>query len=124
MGYMSSGRGVVIHRNACGNLVEFSKQPNKWISVDWEPDIKTDFSAEIRVEVSHKPGMLAEVATRIADAGSNIEQVSVDEGDEDDSDEGADLLFTILVPDRAALARVIRQIRTLPGVKRVIRPCA
>ena len=124
MGYMSSGRGVVIHRNACGNLIEFSKQPNKWISVEWEPDIKTDFSAEIRVEVSHKPGMLAEVATRIADAGSNIEQVSVNEGDEDDGDEGVDLVFTILVPDRAALARVIRQIRTLPGVRRVIRPCA
>ena len=68
--------------------------------------------------------MLAEVATRIADAGSNIEQVSVNEGDEDDGDEGVDLVFTILVPDRAALAKVIRQIRTLPGVRRVIRPCA
>jgi len=124
MGYMSSGRGVVIHRNVCGNLVEFSKQPNKWISVEWQPDIKSDFSAEIRVEVSHRPGMLAEVATRIADAGSNIEQVSVDEGGDEDGGEGAELLFTILVPDRVALARVIRQIRTLPGAIRVIRPCA
>lgn len=124
MGYMSSGRGVIIHRNVCGNLVEFRKQPNKWISVEWQPDIKSDFSAEIRVEVSHRPGMLAEVATRIAEAGSNIEQVSVDEGDEEDGGGGVELPFTILVTDRIALAKVIRQIRTLPGVKRVIRPCA
>ena len=119
MGYMSSGRGVVIHRNVCGNLVEFSKQPNKWIAVEWEPGIKRDFSAEIRVAVSHKPGMLAEVATRIADSGANIEQVSVNEGDGD----GAELLLTIIVPDRVALARVIRGIRTLKIVKRVTRPC-
>ena len=124
MGYMSSGRGVIIHRDVCGNLVEFRKQPNKWISVEWQPDIKNDFSAEIRVEVSHRPGMLAEVATRIADAGSNIKQVSVDEGDEKDGGDAVELPFTILVPDRIALAKVIRQIRTLPGVKRVIRPCA
>lgn len=123
MGYMSSGRGVVIHRNACGNLIEFSKQPNRWISVEWQPDIKNDFSAEIRVEVTHRPGMLAEVATRIAEAGSNIEQVSVDEGDEEDGGESVELPFTILVSDRIALAKVIRQIRRLPGVKRVIRPC-
>ncbi len=124
MGYMSSGRGVIIHRDVCGNLVEFRKQPNKWISVEWQPDIKSDFSAEIRVEVSHRPGMLAEVATRIANAGSNIEQVSIDEGSEKDGGDAVELPFTILVPDRIALAKVIRQIRTLPGVKRVIRPCA
>jgi RelA/SpoT family (p)ppGpp synthetase len=120
MGYMSSGRGVIIHRNVCGNLTEFSKQPNKWIAVEWEPEINRDFSAEIRVETQHQPGMLAEVASRIADAGSNIEQVSVNEGD----DRSAELQFTILVPDRVSLARVIREIRGLSDVKRVIRSCA
>ena len=64
--------------------------------------------------------MLAEVASRIADAGSNIEQVSVNEGD----DRSAELQFTILVPDRVSLARVIREIRGLSDVKRVIRSCA
>ena len=68
--------------------------------------------------------MLAEVATRIANAGSNIEQVSIDEGDEKDGGDAVELPFTILVPDRIALAKVIRQIRRLPGVKHVIRPCA
>ena len=36
MGYLSAGRGVVIHRNVCGNLGEFRKQPHKWIAVNWE----------------------------------------------------------------------------------------
>jgi GTP pyrophosphokinase len=41
MGYLSSGRGVVIHRNSCGNLINFRKQPEKWIAY--------------RTGVSHRP---------------------------------------------------------------------
>jgi len=120
MGYLSSGRGVVIHRNACGNLQQFAKQPGKWLGVDWEPQIDRDFSVELRVEMLNKPGSLAEVALKIAEAGSNIEQVSVSEDDEDI----AALLFLILVRDRTHLAQVLRRIRTMPIVKRVIRTCA
>ncbi|MGI9308088.1 MAG: RelA/SpoT family protein [Gammaproteobacteria bacterium] len=118
MGYMSAGRGIVIHRTACGNLVEYSKQPNKWITVEWEPVIERDFAAEIRVLVDNKPGVLAEVATRIAEGGSNIDQVSVQE-----VEDNAELVFTILVKDRTNLARVIRSIRTMKLVIRVVRTC-
>jgi len=120
MGYLSSGRGVVIHRNACGNLQQFAKQPGKWLGVDWEPKIERDFSVELRVEMLNKPGSLAEVAMKIAEAGSNIEQVSVSEDDED----VAALLFLILVRDRTHLAQVLRRIRTMRIVKRVTRTCA
>ena len=33
---LSTGRGVVIHREACGNLASFRKQPEKWIPVAWQ----------------------------------------------------------------------------------------
>ncbi len=120
MGYLSAGRGVVIHRNTCGNLSEYRKQPHKWIPVTWEKDIDRDFSSEIRVDVDNKPGVLAEVAARIGDAGSNIEQVSVDERLED----AAVLVFSILVRDRKQLAQVIRSIRHMAAVKKVTRSCA
>jgi GTP pyrophosphokinase len=120
MGYLSAGRGVVIHRNTCGNLGEYRKQPHKWIPVTWEPGIAREFSAEIRIDVQNKPGVLAEVAARIGDAGSNIEQVSVDERMEDT----AALVFSILVRDRTHLAQVIKGIRPMPVVKKVTRTCA
>ena len=47
MGYLSSGRGVVVHRNTCGNLINFRKQPDKWIAVDWESNIDREFSSQI-----------------------------------------------------------------------------
>ena len=120
MGYLSAGRGVVVHRNICRNLGEFRKQPKQWIAVNWEKKIDREFSVELVVEVVNKPGVLAELAARFADFGSNIEQVSVDERVED----LADLSFSILVKDRVHLARVIRGIRNMPVVKRITRTCA
>jgi len=120
MGYLSSGRGVVIHRNNCGNLRQYSKHPEKWMAVQWEEGIDRDFSVEIRVEMINRPGSLADVALQIAEAHSNIEQVSVAEED----DEFAEMLFLILVRDRTHLASVIRRVRAMVPVKRVSRTCA
>ena len=120
MGYLSSGRGIVIHRNKCGNLSNFRKQPEKWLSVSWEKDIDREFSSQIHVETVNKPGVLAEVAATIADCGSNIEQVSVLGRHEDCSV----LSFLLQVHDRNHLARIIRGVRKMPSVLRVLRDCA
>ena len=77
MGYLSSGRGVVVHRNTCGNMINFRKQPEKWLAVSWEEGIDRDFSSEIQVETVNKTGVLAEFAAVIAASESNIEEVSV-----------------------------------------------
>jgi len=120
MGYLSSGRGIVIHRNNCGNLAIFRKQPEKWISVSWEKDIDLEFSSQVTIETFNKPGALAEVATTIADCGSNIEQVSVLGRHEDCSV----LSFLLQVRDRQHLAQVMRKVRKMPNVIRVARDCA
>jgi guanosine-3',5'-bis(diphosphate) 3'-pyrophosphohydrolase len=120
MGYLSAGRGVIVHRNICGNLSAFSKQPDKWVGVNWEANIDREFSVEVVVETTNRPGVLAEIAARIADNGSNIEQVSVEERLEDI----ADLRFLILVRDRVHLAKVIRGVRTMSVVKKITRTCA
>ena len=120
MGYLSAGRGIVIHRNNCGNLSNFRKQPEKWIAVSWEKNIDREFSSQVHIDTQNKPGVLAEVAATIADAGSNIEQVSVLSRHEDCSV----LSFLLQVHDRTHLANIIRRVRTMPSVLRVVRDCA
>jgi len=120
MGYLSEGRGVVIHRNTCGNLINFRKQPEKWINVSWEKDIDRDFSSQIQVDTANKTGVLAEVAATIADSDSNIEQVSV----LDRQDDCTILTFVLQVKDRTHLARIMRNVRNMKNVIRVARDCA
>ena len=119
MGYLSSGRGIVIHRNNCGNLAIFRKQPEKWISVSWENDVAREFSSQIQIDTLNKPGVLAEVAATIADSSSNIEQVSVLGRHEDCSV----LSFLLQVRDRSHLAKIVRNVRNMPNVIRVSRDC-
>ena len=120
MGYLTAGRGVVIHRNTCGNLSNFRKQPEKWIAVSWEKNINRDFSCQIQTETRNRTGVLAEVAATIADCGSNIEQVEV-LGRHDDC---SVLSFLLTVKDRDHLARIMRNVRKMPNVMRVSRDCA
>ncbi len=120
MGYLTAGRGVVIHRNQCGNLSNFRKQPDKWITVSWEKEIDRDFSTLVHIDTRNKPGVLAEVAATIADCKSNIEQVSVLGRHEDCSV----LSFLLLVKDRVHLAKILRSVRNMKNVIRVSRECA
>jgi RelA/SpoT family (p)ppGpp synthetase len=120
MGYLTAGRGVVVHRNNCGNLRIFRKQPEKWITVTWEAGLDKDFSSQIQAETSNRTGVLAEVAATIADCDSNIEQVEV-LGRHDDC---SVLSFLLTVKDRTHLARIMRGVRKMPNVMKVTRECA
>ena len=120
MGYLTAGRGIVIHRNSCGNLSNFRKQPEKWIAVSWEKNIDREFHCQIQCETRNRTGVLAEVAAMIADSGSNIEQVEVISRNEDVSV----LTFLLQVHDRIHLAQIMRNVRKMPNVIRVQRECA
>ncbi|NCF13682.1 MAG: RelA/SpoT family protein [Gammaproteobacteria bacterium] len=120
MGYLTTGRGVVIHRNTCGNLSNFRKQPEKWIAVSWEKDVAREFHCQIQCETRNRTGVLAEVAATLADSGSNIEQVEVISRHEDVSV----LTFLLQVHDRIHLAQIMRNVRKMPSVIRVSRDCA
>lgn len=117
MGYLSTGRGVVIHRNDCNNLANFRKHPEKWINVDWRDGIDADFLVRITVEAANQMGVLAEVAATIAATRSNIDQVSVVERDVDCSS----LTFLLQVKDREHLNEVMRSIEKMPQVLKVTR---
>ncbi len=120
MAYLSSGRGVVIHREACGNLKNYRKQPDKWLSVTWQKTLDRLFTVEIRVEVANRMGVLAAIASDIASTQTNIDHVSVVERDGD----AASLIFELQVANRKHLAQVIRRVRKMPDVLRVARTLA
>jgi (p)ppGpp synthase/HD superfamily hydrolase len=118
--YLSSGRGIVIHRENCSNVAAFGKQPDKWIPAVWQKDQQRLFTAGLAVEVTNRMGILAQVATQIAAEQSNISHVNVDSSQGDQST----ILFEVQVKDRAHLARLIRAIRGMKDVLKVERSLA
>jgi GTP diphosphokinase / guanosine-3',5'-bis(diphosphate) 3'-diphosphatase len=120
MAYLSSGRGVVIHRESCGNLRSYRKQPDKWLSVSWQTGVDRLYTVEIRVEVNNRVGVLAALASDIAGTQTNIDHVSMLESDT----EASTIIFELQVRDRKHLAQVIKSVRKMPDVLKVTRTCA
>jgi (p)ppGpp synthase/HD superfamily hydrolase len=118
--FLSSGRGIVIHRETCVNVEDYRKHPEKWLPVTWQSAPDRHFSSEIRIDAANRTGVLAAVAAAIASTDTNIDHVSVETRDLDTSV----LVFEVKVRDRRHLARIVRIIRTMPDVLRVTRTIA
>ena len=116
-GFVSTGRGIVIHTESCKNVAEFRNRPEKWIEVQWESDVKGEFNVEIRVEVINRRGVLATVAATISAMDANINNVNIETRD----GKYSSINFIIGVRDRVHLAKVMRQIRSLDMVSRISR---
>jgi RelA/SpoT family (p)ppGpp synthetase len=118
--FMSTGRGIVIHRDACANVEGYDKHPEKWQPVSWQQDLTRYFSSEVRVETLNRVGMLAAVSASIAGMQTNIGHATVEQRDGDVSL----ITLEIEVRDRRHLARVVRTIRRMPEVLHVGRTLA
>jgi guanosine-3',5'-bis(diphosphate) 3'-pyrophosphohydrolase len=117
VGYLSAGKGIVVHRHDCPNMAEYRKTPERIVAIDWDREVTGDYRARLRIVVDNKPGVLATVAAAIAEGDSNIENVEYQERDLQTSA----LLFTIEVRNRKHLADVMRRVRRASVVHGVYR---
>lgn len=117
LGFVTAGRGIVVHTQTCNNVAEFRKLPEKWIDVQWDEQAEGDFPVDLRVLVNNKRGVLATVAAAIAELDANIENVNMEARDGLHSS----LSFTVAVHGRQHLARILRRIRDIDLVERITR---
>jgi len=117
LGFLSTGRGIVIHTESCKNTKDFRSRPDKWIDVTWEPNTGSFFPVNIRLDTANQKGVLAVVAATIAEQSSNIENVTIADRDGRHSS----MTFTITVHDRNHLANILRKIRVLDSVVKISR---
>jgi GTP pyrophosphokinase len=117
VGSIKKGQGLVIHAHDCRTIARSHVDPDKWIDVEWDVEPGRMFDVAIRVEVANQRGVLAKVAAEIAEAGSNIDNVSIEEG----HGVYTSMHFTVEVTNRLHLARLMRALRRIPEVVRVHR---
>jgi GTP diphosphokinase / guanosine-3',5'-bis(diphosphate) 3'-diphosphatase len=118
LGFINKDKGLVVHTHDCPAIRKFRLDPDKWLDVEWEPESKRLYKTNLNLTVANQPGMLAQIAAGIAEAGSNIDNVSVEE---EDGSKYANLYFTVQVKDRIHLAELMRSLRKIPDVVRINR---
>src|ERR671912_235064 len=118
VGYVSLGRGVVVHSAGCVNARALqARDPERFVEVEWAKGSDKLFTVELLVEALDRMHLLKDITATISDAGVNIVAARVD-----------------TIEDRTALSRfafksasvqhveeVIRKIRSIPDVYDVYR---
>jgi GTP pyrophosphokinase len=120
LAFLSTGRGIVLHRDTCANVEDYHKHPEKWLPVSWQHRPGRLFLSEIRIETITRMGVLAAVSAAIAGTQTNVSHVSIEQRDA----EVSVIVFVLEVTDRKHLARVMRVVRRMPDVVRVVRTIA
>jgi RelA/SpoT family (p)ppGpp synthetase len=118
VGSMKKGQGLVVHNAECRHIERSRKnEPDQWIDVEWDAAGSRLYQSAIKVMVTNQRGVLAKVASEIADSGSNIDSISMEE----DRTVYTNMLLILEVSNRQHLARVMRALRRLPDVKKISR---
>src|SRR5437899_12529652 len=79
VGFIKKGQGLVVHTHDCPTAAKSRGDPEKWLDVQWAPETDKMFDVAIRVTVANKRAVSATLATEIAEAGSNIDNVRMNE---------------------------------------------
>jgi GTP pyrophosphokinase len=112
------GQGLVVHQRDCPTLRKQRIDGTELVDVEWAPDVAGVFEAGVRALVADRRGLLAELATVIANADVNIDTVSMERPD---GGEVLAIFFGMQVHDRRHLAKVMRALKRVPEVRRIAR---
>lgn len=116
-GYLSSEKGMVVHRESCKNLSDLKENRERLVAVRWDDEVEGEYSVELRIEVENRRGMIATLATRINSMNVNIEKIST----EDKDYQFTFVNLAMVVQNRVHLAHIMKRLRIIKSVHRVQR---
>jgi GTP diphosphokinase / guanosine-3',5'-bis(diphosphate) 3'-diphosphatase len=117
VGYVSSGRGMIVHTENCNNVADIRSDPKKYIQLRWDPTVEGEFHVELRVEVEHQRGIIATLANAITSEEANIEKMTMTDRDAEFSIAN----LSLMVRNRVHLARIMKRVRRFKPVTKVTR---
>jgi GTP pyrophosphokinase len=114
VGYITVGRGVSIHSQACANLARLKfKAPARVLAVDWGKMGNSEFPVDIEVHAFDRRGLVRDVSAALADEKISIQGMSTVT---DKRDNVARLRIAISITGLSQLSKVLARIAQLPNV--------
>ncbi len=120
-GYITSGRGVSVHRKDCGNLLRLQgSEPERVLEVHWGGAPKQGYPVKITLDSYDRGGLLRDITAVLDKAGLNILSMS------SQTDQGRDgvsvrMGITLEVTSIDELGKVMSRLRQIPNMTSVQR---
>jgi GTP pyrophosphokinase len=114
VGYITVGRGVSIHSQACANLARLkAKSPARVLAVDWGKIGSGEFPVAIEVQAYDRRGLVRDVSAALADEKISIHGMTTVT---DKQDNVAHMRIGISISGLPQLSKVLTRIAQLPNI--------
>jgi GTP pyrophosphokinase len=114
VGYITVGRGVSIHSQACANLARLKiKAPARVLAVDWGKMGRSDFPVDIEVHAFDRRGLVRDVSAALADEKISLQGMTTVS---DKRDNIARMRIGISITGLPQLSSVLSRIAQVPNV--------
>lgn len=111
LGFITRGRGIVVHRSDCKNILNLIDDPERKIEVEWDVDRDKHFMVRLQLLGEDRKHFLRDISESISSTDTNI--VSVEMKAEDSFVHSH---FILEVRNLQHLSRVINKINQVKGV--------
>ncbi|MEE9169369.1 MAG: bifunctional (p)ppGpp synthetase/guanosine-3',5'-bis(diphosphate) 3'-pyrophosphohydrolase [bacterium] len=116
LGFITQGRGIVVHRVDCANLLAMLEDPERKVEVEWDVERDRQFYVRLQLVGEDRTRFLRDVSEAIASSDTNV--VRMDMKSEDSLVSGS---FLVEVRNLQHLTKVINKIDKVKGVLRIER---
>jgi GTP pyrophosphokinase len=114
VGYITVGRGVSIHSQACANLARLAlKSPARVLAVDWGKMASGEFPVDIEVQAFDRRGLVRDVSAALADEKISIQGMTMVT---DKRDNVAQMRIGMSISGLPQLSKVLSRIAQLPNI--------
>ncbi|MGC8943315.1 MAG: RelA/SpoT family protein [Caldisericia bacterium] len=123
IGYITKGRGVVVHRRDCKNLLSIlgnvDNSLDKLVKVEWLSDVKILYPVKINIHIKDEPGVLSKIVSIIAKYNYNIESVNVPPSR--NKEKTTTIYMTLQIPGFGKLNALLEEIKLVQNVLNIER---
>ncbi|HEX8179548.1 MAG TPA: bifunctional (p)ppGpp synthetase/guanosine-3',5'-bis(diphosphate) 3'-pyrophosphohydrolase [Pyrinomonadaceae bacterium] len=113
IGYITRGKGVVVHARRCKNAQQLMVNPERIVEVEWRGKAdQAAYAVKLLAITENRTGMIAGITNAISDIKTGIREAKATVA----ADNRGHIEVTVEVFDVKHLDKVIRSIRGVPGV--------
>ncbi|MFQ3586263.1 MAG: bifunctional (p)ppGpp synthetase/guanosine-3',5'-bis(diphosphate) 3'-pyrophosphohydrolase [Fimbriimonadaceae bacterium] len=117
VGYVTRGRGIMIHRKICPNAMHFQQvEPERIMALEWPPDGKA-YSVVLKMISVNRTGLLMDISTIFGEARANVVAARI----RTLPNHTAEIEMTIDVYDTAHLGQIMTKIGNFTDIISILR---
>lgn len=119
VGFITKGRGISVHRTDCPNITSLPElEKARFIDVSWDQDkLEEAYTADVSIIAQDRKGLFSAVSRVCEDMDVHIDGVNA----KSSKDETINVTLTLSISNKEQVEKVLRSLRSVPGVSNVFR---